>query len=145
MGLTSKLKSTEKFALDTNIFIYAAAKESPFKTPALDLLDYIRKKSPKTFISVIVLEEFFIRMYRLGTLEKFPYYMDLVTAGDSITLVNVTREITLKAAKIRAQFNLKAPDAIHLASAIESGAKTFITIDRRIPKKINGLAIKTLE
>ena len=71
--------------------------------------------------------------------------MDLVTAGDSITLVNVTREIALRAAKIRAQFNLKAPDAIHLASAIESGAKTFITIDRRIPKKINGLAIKTLE
>ena len=143
MGLT--IKSGDVLALDTNIFIYATAKESEFKAIAAKLLESIKAKRPKTFISVIVLEEFFIRMYRKGTLEKFPYYMDLVTASGTITLVEVTKEIALKSAKIRAQFNLKAPDAIHIASAIESGAKKFITVDRRIPKKINGRTIKTLE
>ena len=70
--------------------------------------------------------------------------MDLVTAGGSITLVEVTKEIALRAAKIRAQFNLKAPDAIHIASAIESGARKFITVDRRIPRKIFNLNIIVL-
>lgn len=40
---------------------------------------------------------------------------------------------------------LKPPDAIHLASAIESGAKIFITTDNKLPRKIVGLTIQALD
>jgi len=37
-------------------------------------------------------------------------------------------------AGLRARHGLRTPDAIHLASVIEVGAKAFVTAGRRLPK-----------
>lgn len=39
-----------------------------------------------------------------------------------------------EAARLRARHNLRTPDAIQLATAIRSGASSFLTNDRHLPK-----------
>lgn len=134
----------EVIALDSNIFIRALDDSGSLGEKSKNLLLELRQTTPKVFISVMVLEEFFVKVYKTGREADLNNIMDFITMGGSVQLVDINRQIALLAAKIRADYNIKAPDAIHLASAIESGAKIFITTDKRLPRKISKLTIKIL-
>ena len=132
-------------ALDTNIFILAYNQKNSRGDKAQELLEKILHSGDQIFISVVVFEEFLVKIYKLGLEKNISDYENFLTAGGVITVMDVTRQIAKSAAKIRADYpSVRAPDAIHIASAIEAGAKLFITTDRRLPKKINKLEIKSL-
>jgi predicted nucleic acid-binding protein len=46
----------------------------------------------------------------------------------------MTYEIADRAAQLRGKYKLGTPDAIHIATAIESGATAFITNDFNLPE-----------
>lgn len=132
-------------ALDTNIFISALNEKSPKNRQAREVLEQIKDKSDQVLVSVILIEEFFVRVYKLKQEKETDSNFEFISLGGLCTIVDVDRNIALTAAKLRAHYpSLRAPDAIHLASAIESGAKIFITTDRRLPKKIGRLTIRSL-
>lgn len=131
-------------ALDSNIFIRALDDRGSLGEKSRTLIENLRQSTPKVVISAIVLEEFFVKVYKQNREKESENILDFITMEGLAVLVDVNRQIALLAAKIRAQYNIKAPDAIHLASAIEAGAKIFITTDRRLPKKIGKLKIEVL-
>lgn len=62
-------------------------------------------------------------------------YEQTLKASDT-ELLPISEAILREAANLRAQFNLKTPDAIHAASGLFSGCVQFITNDgifRRVP------------
>lgn len=132
-------------ALDTNIFILAYNKRSPQGEVAKKLLNKLAKSNSKIFISVIVFEEFLVKIYKQGLEKYLADYENFLTGGGIYTVVDVNRQIARLAAKIRADYpSVRAPDAIHIASAIESGVKIFYTTDKRLPKRIGKLEIQSL-
>jgi uncharacterized protein len=48
----------------------------------------------------------------------------------NVQLVDVSAQIIERATKIRAQYGLKTPDAIHIATALEQQATIFLTADQ---------------
>ncbi|WP_347566102.1 PIN domain-containing protein [Scytonema sp. UIC 10036] len=46
-------------------------------------------------------------------------------------MIPVSRDILIEAAQLRANVNIKLPDAIHAATAILTQCSTFITNDQR--------------
>jgi predicted nucleic acid-binding protein len=50
----------------------------------------------------------------------------------------------LKAAQIRARYQIRTPDAIQLAAAIEFGARVFLTNDDRL-RKVTEIEVIVLE
>lgn len=54
--------------------------------------------------------------------------------GGNLAEVPANREVCLLAASLRKDHKLKLPDAIHLASAIHIGAKTFVSPDKQLLK-----------
>lgn len=58
-------------------------------------------------------------------------------------LISITEDLLRQAAQIRAQTNLKTPDAIHAATALASGCVQFITNDPAF-RRITGLNIVVL-
>lgn len=132
-------------ALDTNIFVYAYERSDVLGQRAKVLLKKIIQSNHKVFLSVLVLEEFLVKIYKKGLQKDLDQYEGLLTGGGIFTVVDVDKQIARSAAKLRAEYSsLRAPDAIHLASAIEAGAKVFFTTDRGIPKKIGKLTVKIL-
>lgn len=131
-------------ALDSNIFIRALDDPGFLGEQSRDLLEDFRQSLQKTAISVIVLEEFFVKVYREKREKDLESILEFITLDGLVQLVDVTRQIALLAAKIRSQYNIKAPDALHLASAIDVGAKVFITTDKKLPRKIGKLTIRVL-
>lgn len=142
MGL---INPSQIISLDSNIFIRAIDDPSTLGEKSRELLEEIKKVSPQVFISTMLLQEFFVRVYKDSRQKDINPLLEFISLDRLCTIKDVDRQVALLAAKLRAEYpSLRAPDAIHLASAIESKAKLFFTTDRRLPKKIGGLEIKTL-
>ncbi len=56
----------------------------------------------------------------------------MLTTSKGIDIFDITIGVAKEAAKIRAKYNLKTPDAIQLATAIIFGADLFLTNDGRL-------------
>lgn len=145
MGVIDTIRASQTIAFDTNILIYAFNQSGRLGSEANELLEKIKIVKPKVYISVIVFEEFLVQIYKKKLEKDIAYYEDFLTGGGLFSVVDMTKAVARLAAKIRAEYSsLRAPDAIHLASALEIGAKVFITTDRRIPKKIGKMRVEVL-
>lgn len=131
-------------ALDTNIFILAYNQKDTQGELARRLLDKVTKSGDQVFISVLVFEEFLVKIYKQGLEKNLADYENFLTGAGIYTVIDVNRQIARLAAKIRAEYGIKAPDALHLASAISTGANLFITADKKLPRKIGKLKVKIL-
>jgi len=129
-------------AIDTNIFIYALEDEGKLGDLSRRIFESIKKEKPQVFTSVLTIEEIMVGVYKLGLEDKITAYLEFISGEGLITVVEVTRQIAMLSAKIRANYKVRTPDAIQLATAILSSATEFITHDRKLPKKIEGLSIK---
>ncbi|MBA1336031.1 MAG: hypothetical protein HPY66_1852 [Firmicutes bacterium] len=64
--------------------------------------------------------------------------MAFFRAFPNLLIKDVTQNVSVSAAKLRARHNLKTPDAIFIATAIEENAEAFITNDTRL-NNVNNL------
>lgn len=141
----TNLKSSHIVGLDTNIFIRALKRDDFVNEETRNLLERIKEVKPKVHISVLVIEEFLIHVYKDKREKEIPAILEFITLGGLCIILDVNRQIAMLAAKLRAEYSgLRTPDAIHLASALESGAKVFITTDKRLPRKVGKLVIEVL-
>ncbi len=145
MGLIT-FRKKDRVALDTNIFICALKESDHRYQRASFILQQLKDKRLKVSISILVIEEFFIKVYKEGREKQKDEILDFINLDGQVNIVDVNQQVALKAAQIRAKYSsLRTPDAIHLASAIEAEAQIFITTDKRIPSKIENLVIKILK
>jgi len=82
--------------------------------------------------SVLTLTEVLVHPLRQGNHRLAEDYRRILLQADHISTLAVSEAIAEEAAQLRAQHNLRTPDAIHLATAITSGASSFITNDVRL-------------
>ena len=135
------LSSTNKISLDSNIILYYLHQDKNFGNQSLRLLAAIKNKTK--IISTLIYAESFVYVFeqadeslekkQLKALEKIP----------KLKIVAPTKKICLLAAQLRAAYRLKTPDAIHLATAIDSDCDVFITNDGNL-KKVQEITVLTL-
>jgi uncharacterized protein len=59
---------------------------------------------------------------------------DVFFAGVELIVVEVGATVVERATDLRAKYNLKTPDALHYATAIEAGVAVFLTGDRGLSR-----------
>lgn len=69
------------------------------------------------------------RRLRAGDMAALTQF-DVFFAGVEVLMVEVGPTVIERATYFHARYNLKTPDAIHYASAVEVGAAVFLTGDR---------------
>lgn len=121
-----------KIAVDTNVFIYVLQAHQEYgETAKLILSSYDQDSilaSESIFAEILSSSVFVNNETAYKRAKAF-----LENAG--ITYIATTRQVYIEAAKIRRlRPAIKLPDAIHLASAWQNGAKVFITNDLKLVK-----------
>lgn len=71
-------------------------------------------------------------------------YQQILTQSVNLTLVPTTVVIAQKAAELRAVHNIRTPDAIQLATAIERNASAFLTNDTGL-KRVSEIQVLILD
>jgi predicted nucleic acid-binding protein len=122
-----------KVSLDTNIFLAVKNKEPEFKY-CKRIIDSIESKQLEGALSSIVLAEVLVGFYQNKETDKAHRFSSKAILNYDI--LEVSLEIAQKAAKIRAEHNIKLPDAIIVASTIEAEADYFISQDQTLLKRL---------
>ena len=120
-------------ALDTSAVIYFI-EQAPRYVAILRPLFVEADQGKRTLVtSALTLHEVLILPFRAGNGALAARYERLLTQSRGVRLVDISRDLLRAAAQMRAAAGIKAPDALHLATAIGAGCRHFITNDRRLP------------
>jgi predicted nucleic acid-binding protein len=142
MGLIKKLANSEIF-LDTAPLIYFI-EEHPKYSPVLDELFLSNDHFFRFSTSVITLAEVLVLPLREGKIHLAQKYETILVNSDSVTLLEINAQIAKTTAQLRADYNLRTPDAVQIASGIYSNADYFLTNDKKL-KSIKEIKVITLD
>jgi predicted nucleic acid-binding protein len=143
MGLREDLKGKRVY-FDANIFIYLMEGYPSFENSLRDIRDSIFNSESSICTSELTLCEVLVPAFRANNTGLLSLYRQFIEESGAFELIATNRETYVRASLLRAQIGLRTPDAIHMASAIESDCTVFLTNDRQL-KVPKGMEILRLE
>ena len=121
-------------ALDTVALVYFLERHPVHHRTASRILKRIEEGVIAGAISSLVFAELLVPAYRAGDASRAGTVLRLLTSFPNLKVFDITPEISAEAARLRAQYGLRTPDAIHAATALVAGADLFVTNDRDLLK-----------
>lgn len=131
-------------AIDTSIFVYFIERRSLYLPVLMPLFAKIDDGELPAVTSDLTLLEALVIPYRAGDRAVAEEYEAILTSGRGLTLVPIDLSIIRLAARIRAATAVRTPDALHLATAVVTNCRAFLTNDRRL-RSIRGLEVLQLD
>jgi predicted nucleic acid-binding protein len=119
--------------VDTAPFIYFVEEHPSYLEPMRGFFSSVGAGRIKAVTSTVTLLEVLVQPFRRAAGDLARQYRDIILSSDGLSCVDLSSEIAENAARLRAQYNLRTPDAIQLATAIRSGASSFLTNDKFLP------------
>ncbi|MEO6632628.1 MAG: type II toxin-antitoxin system VapC family toxin [Mucilaginibacter sp.] len=129
--------------LDTAPLIYFIEGHSEYQEVLSRTFDANEKKDFIFITSSITLLEVLVKPLKDGNTKLAEQYKNILINAPGIELPEVTHEVAIKAAELRAKYNLRTPDSIQIATAIVTKASSFLTNDVRL-KSVGELKIVAL-
>jgi len=118
--------------VDTAPFIYFI-EENPLYLPHLRaFFSAVERGHVRVVTSILTLTEVLIHPLRQGNTQLADHYRRILLRARYVETLAVSPQIADVAARIRAEYNLRTPDALQIATAIVSGAPTFLTNDAQL-------------
>ncbi|MBI4828425.1 MAG: type II toxin-antitoxin system VapC family toxin [Nitrospinae bacterium] len=133
MGQVNALVPGPRVYLDTNISIYALEGYPAF-TPALtEIFSRIDVGDLIAITSELTLAETLVKPLMDNNKPLYQAYISALQPRNGFSLATVSRDILIAAASLRASnTQIRLPDAIHAATAIEHECASFLTNDNRL-------------
>jgi len=118
--------------LDTAPLIYFIEQNEAYLSLVHDFFRAMSQGNFQVVTSTLTLTEVLVHPLRSGHPELPDQYREIILDQENLITVPVSVEIAELAAQLRATKNLRTPDAIQIATAIEGGATFFLTNDLRL-------------
>jgi len=135
---------TKVIGIDTMFFIYLFEKNKKYFSIIKELFDLIEKEKILAVTSMITP----IEILSTPNIENYPekqrLYLSFFKKMKNLKVIEIGWSLVEKASDYRRKFSLRTPDAIQLATAIDSHAKVFLTNDSRF-KKIKEIPVLILD
>lgn len=133
-----------RIGLDTSPFIYLFERHPIYHPLVQPLFTQLKAPQHDAVTSVITLIETCVQPYRAENYELVDRYRHALTNAEQVRLVDITIKIAETAIRLRAQHNIRVPDALQIATAIEADATLFITNDKQF-KRVSGIEVVLLD
>jgi predicted nucleic acid-binding protein len=143
--LEDRIAGHERLGLDTAVFIYHLEQHPRYVPLTHPLLTEIESGHKKAHTSMVTLMELTVRPWQLDRPEIARQYETALARFPNLTLVEVTREVARQAAQLRAAYRLRPADALHVATALASGATLLITNDYDLTRLAPAIDVLVLE
>lgn len=147
MKISAALVGVQQLYIETAPLIYYV-EVNPAYAAKMDAIVATIETTPIDAVSsVITLVEVLSHPMKLGDHRLVQEYRDILVNSSEFRLVPVTAQIAESAAEMRARYNLRTPDALHVASAVLTGCDAFLTNDTSFERitEIRILVLNELE
>ena len=130
LKLDAALPSVSRLYLDAAPLIYWVEAFPDYISKMDRIVDAIEMTPLQALTSVLTLTEVMVQPLRVGNTDLAQEYHDILAIRDDYILVEITSDIAISAAAIRARHLLRTADAVHAATDVRSGCDAFLTNDR---------------
>lgn len=120
------------FYLDSNVVIYAIERPRPRSDGQHRFLTALDTGAIRGCTSELTLAECLAGPLASGNAGLASLYTEFLTDRRYFRVLPISRTILVHAAELRAHSRATLADAIHIATALSSGATSVVTNDRRI-------------
>lgn len=133
----------QTLGLDITLFIYLFEEHPKFFLPTREVFRSIEIGKHNGVFASLGLIELLTGPKQLGQFALANEYKNLITHFPNLIIGDLNEKVIESASSLRAEYHIPTPDAIHLATAIEYGAKVFVTNDKRL-KKVKQIKIQII-
>ncbi len=133
----------KKVGLDTAPLIYFMEENSVYFETVRCFFEAMDRGDFLVITSTITLLEVLVHPLRNQKTELASEYKDILLRSNLI-MMDITESIAEQAAQLRATHNIRTPDALQIATVLQSEATCFLTNDIRLPK-IEGIDILMID
>jgi len=122
--------------LDSSVFIFHIEGNAKYVELVDAVFTWLEAPRAEAVTSTITMLELLVQPYRVSDIDRVNQFYALLSSYPHLTWVAPALEIADLGAKLRAEYNLRTPDAIQTATALSSGATGFISNDpvfQRLP------------
>lgn len=146
MEITAFLKGLkgQKVTVDTMVFIYAFEEHPTYLPIIKPFFSAVEKGEMEAVTSTVTLAECLVQPYRKKDMALASRYRILFRNFPNLSVLPLTDDIAERTALLRANYRLKTPDAIQLATALISGSHSFLTNDESLGP-VKGIEIFVLD
>lgn len=130
--------------VDSNCVIYAIEKIEPYSRLLTPLWEAAARGQASLVASELVLMEVLIKPVQAGNRAMESLYRRFLEASTEFRLIPISRSVINEAVRVRAEHRISTPDAIHAATALLSGADSFVTNDPDF-QRVAGLSVTLLQ
>ncbi len=128
------LPEGRSLGLDTVTLIYFLERHPTWFAPVRELFQAIEENRFSAVLSSLVFAELLVPAYRAGKPEEAARLQHVLTHFPNLEIVPLSPAIAAEAARLRARYSLRTPDAIHLATALDRRAVGFVTNDKDLKR-----------
>jgi predicted nucleic acid-binding protein len=136
-------QNVSKIALDTAPIIYFVEKHPDYLQKMRDIFYRISNRQIVAISTIITLTEVLNHPMKMQATRLIQEYEEILTNSEGFELIPVNHAIARNAARLRANYSLKTPDAIHIATALETKCDLFLTNDFQL-KRVTEIQIMVL-
>ena len=132
--LESFLKKHDRIGIDTAVFIYQVEENPAYVALTQRIFEWLERPHGSGVTSTITMAELLVHPYRDGDEEAADSFYALLSNYPNLEWVAPSMPIVDRAAQLRARHNLRTPDAIQAATALNQKASGFISNDSAFRK-----------
>ena len=121
-------------ALDTAPLIYLIEAHPEYLPIVRPFFASLNAGEFRAVTSTVTLLEVLVHPFRQKNVSLAQKYRDILLNATGLSLISLTPEIAERAARLRADFNLRTPDSIQVAVVLQTGATHFFTNDVNLQK-----------
>ena len=144
MNICDALRGVQRLYTETAPLIYYV-EEHPMYVAKMDaIIAAIEERPIEAVSSVITLTEVLTQPVKLGNTRLEQEYRDILLYSREFRLLPITSRIAESAADLRARYNLRTPDALHVAASIDARCDMFLTNDTGM-KRVTEIAVLLLD
>jgi predicted nucleic acid-binding protein len=126
------LKKCTRVGLDSSVVIYHLEGMAPYADLTETLFAAVLEGSLKAILSTISITELLVRPFAKDQLDRIMAFERFLFSLPNTDLVPPGYAISKEAARLRAKYRIRTPDAILLATSLIEKADAFLTNDARL-------------
>ena len=142
--LNDALTGVTKLGFDTAPLIYFVERNPKYVDLVREVVRRVDVGQISGFSSMVALTEVLTKPKKVGDTKTENEYCDLLLHSRNFRLILIDSTVAERAADLRARYNLRTPDALQLAAALETGCQAFLTNDTQL-KRVTELRVLILD
>lgn len=142
--LADALKTVSVLGFDTAPVIYFVEANPSYDALVTAVFERVERGEISGMTSVISLCGVLVHPIRSQNRDLQKRYREILQNSPDFYTANITASASESAARLRAQYNLRTPDALQIAAALENGCDAFLCNDKNL-RRVGEIRILILD